>query len=327
MTFLSPFELEVQKYNQKRDKYAQKFTEEELMEFEKDFKPNPIRDQVTGFYRAEEKVPTMERAQAYVESTGQSVHFIEADIANLGGLNSHFRNNHQLANKVYSDLANIFAEEINKIGTQQAVLIRHGGDEISSIVIGGNEEKITRAKNNIYNRIIKYTKDNNLCDIPHPKHLNDERFNGVGLHVGYAELKQGKNLLLVYDEAAESVNSSKNGEHNVTKEQNRTTETTRPLQGKQSFGAGDTSSATVARSGTANKDVSLAGEDLYSATKRAKEMILQVVAMLPDINLHVQRNIIASFSNISAANDSIGASNERMLNVDLNQHKQGLKFE
>ena len=185
----------------------------------KELAPTEPRDAVTGFYRAEHRIPTVKRAQEFAEANDVPAYYVEADIANLGGLNDHFGNNHTHSNRVYRDIADIFSEEMNKAG-DQSVSIRQGGDEINSVVIGGSPESVRAAIGNITARVRDYAEANGLSDIPHPK----GKAPGVGLYSGFSEIKPGRALDDIFSEASHVLDQGKKESKNVRREQNAATD-------------------------------------------------------------------------------------------------------
>lgn len=170
--------------------------------------PQETLDHVTGFNRGEEKAPTVQRALDYVNTTGDTAHYIDADIGNLTGLNAHFDNNHSLANPNYRAMADIFASEMGAAG-KKAVMLRQGGDEVSAVVIGGTNESIRTAIENTKRRIQEYAERTGLDQIPNSKHPDQPEFTGIGIHLGQAEIKPGMSPRDVFDTAASELNSTK----------------------------------------------------------------------------------------------------------------------
>lgn len=180
-----------------------------------DILPKETLDFVTGFHPASDKVPTVELAMNFVEHTGKSAFFVEADIHNLGGLNTHFSNNHENSNKVYRQITDIFNEELNIIG-EAAVFVRHGGDEFNSVVIGASTSDIRSAIAKIKSRVKVLTDESGLSNIPHPKHVGDDLYNGVGVYVGFSPIMPGANLSDIFEYSSRMVDMQKLGElHNV----------------------------------------------------------------------------------------------------------------
>jgi hypothetical protein len=168
--------------------------------------PSEPRDAVTGFFRVENRVPTVQRAQEFSAANDVPAWYVEADIANLGGLNDHFGNNHTLSNRVYRDIADIFADEMAKSGAR-SIPIRQGGDEINAVIIGGSPESVQVAIRNASARVQDYAVANGLSEIPHPK----GKAPGVGLYSGYSPIRPGRSLDEIFSEAAHQLDQGKKG--------------------------------------------------------------------------------------------------------------------
>lgn len=168
------------------------------------FKPKG-RDSVTGFYRENQLKPTISRAQDYVRDTSNTAHFVDADIANLGGINNHFKNVKSDADRIYRGISDIFKEELDKAGKQEAIPVRKGGDEISAVVVGSTDKSVKEAIGRAKERIAAYVKEQGLSDLPHPK----GGAPGVGLHMGSAPIKADRSFEAIEKEAALGIDQSK----------------------------------------------------------------------------------------------------------------------
>lgn len=207
--FAAPHDARIQRHFEKADK------EGIPREFAEKLLPEESLDAVTGYQRAEEKVPTVQRAQKYTEETGKTAHYVDADLANLGGLNSHFNNDNAKANKEYRAIADIFADEMGRAG-ESAVLIRTGGDEIGAVVIGGTSKSVDAAMQRAQERVKAHAATQGYGDIPHSKYKDDLNRRGVGLYLGQAAIKSGKSLDTIFSEASAGLDAGKKGFENVT---------------------------------------------------------------------------------------------------------------
>lgn len=162
-------------------------------------------DSVTGFHREGELKPMVERAQEYVKTAGRTAHFVDADIANLGGINNHFKNVKSDADRIYRGISDIFKEELDKAGKQEAIPVRKGGDEISAVVIGSTDKSVKEAIARAKERIAAYVKEQGLSDLPHPKGGTP----GVGLHMGSSPIKADRSFEAIEKEAALGIDQSK----------------------------------------------------------------------------------------------------------------------
>lgn len=211
--FLSPGEI---KANEFKDNARNKgITDEAILDA---IAPQHQTDSLTGFNTAEHKVPTVKRAMEYTKGTGVPSAYIEADLHNLGGLNTHFSDNHELSNPVYRQLSDIFADEMQKAGAT-SVNIRHGGDEFGSVVVGGTEESIAKAIHNTRERVHSFVKNSGFDKLPHPKHKGDESKYGLSLHIGSSEITPDSTLDDIFNKASIGIHRSKN---NVNREQAET---------------------------------------------------------------------------------------------------------
>lgn len=159
--------------------------------------PATARDPVTDFARAEDRIPMVARVIEHVRSTGHDAYYVEADIANLGGLNA--RLGHSQANGVYRMLTDIMARHLRAVGAD-VHFSRHGGDEVSAVIVGReiSAEKVERAVRGAQREIESVVADTTLtdihrrpvrlADIEHPKYPGDAGQRGTGLSLGVAPI-------------------------------------------------------------------------------------------------------------------------------------------
>lgn len=145
-------------------------------------------DPVTGFSGPRDRMPTVRAAIDHVRATGESAFYVEADIANLGGLNAKL--GHSGANVVYGRMAEDFARELRTVGGSLA-LFRHGGDELSAVVVGPGVTRasVVDALERAQARIAERVRAEGLADIPHPKHKLEKGFAGTRLVTGVSEVR------------------------------------------------------------------------------------------------------------------------------------------
>lgn len=158
------------------------------------------------------------RAIDHVKSTGDRAFYVSADIANLGGLNSYFKNVASKANPHYRALADIVSRELAKTGATVDGF-RTGGDEFGAIVVGGNEAAIQKALDNARLSVRGYVKANGLADFEHPKHKDDASKRGLGLHLGYARISGAMSAKDAMAYADLNMDASKKGGDHVGREQ------------------------------------------------------------------------------------------------------------
>jgi GGDEF domain-containing protein len=151
-----------------------------------------MHDPVTGFREGRlgtARPETLRRAQAFIEQS-MSVDgdnywrgaYLELDIRNLGGLNAAL--GHSGADKVYGRIAVIIREELRELGVDVS-LFRHGGDEMSAVVVGADAAQVNKAMQRAQDRVAEYVRTTNrngtpLSQIPHPKHPDDPSKKGTG---------------------------------------------------------------------------------------------------------------------------------------------------
>jgi GGDEF domain-containing protein len=158
-------------------------------------------DSVTGFNMASDQKPTIERAIR----SGQSAHYIEADVINLGGINAYFKDHAEPANAVLRGITDLFQEAAQSAGAN-AIMFRQGGDEVSAVILGGTNESVEAAIEQAKNKVTEFVKQSGLADIPHAK---GKPIKGSGLHIGYSEITPDKNYSQVTKEASVALNASK----------------------------------------------------------------------------------------------------------------------
>lgn len=173
--------------------------------------PDEDLDAVTGFHLAHDKQTALEQAIEHTRQTGEAAHFVEGDIGNLGGLNAHFGDNHEIVNPIFRQITDIFAEEMRSAG-RTAVLIRHGGDEISAVIVGSTDAKIAEALRRAKERTQERVKALGLDAIPHSK---AGKKAGVGLYLGESAILPEMTPADVFGIASSLLNSEKTGAKHV----------------------------------------------------------------------------------------------------------------
>jgi diguanylate cyclase (GGDEF)-like protein len=160
-------------------------------------------DAVTGFHEGrfgKGRISTLRRAVQHVKGTGEQAFYVEIDLQNLCGLNAAL--GHTGANHVYARIAAIIRKELSAAASE-AVFFRHGGDEMSAILIETTEEANQAAMEAVRSRVALLAKRRHLDDIPHPKHPGDVRWTGIGVYFGVCRLSPDheKNLTVVFSRA------------------------------------------------------------------------------------------------------------------------------
>jgi len=236
--FKAPYELRVDEFEAKTESIAQRLdlTEEQRaalrQELRKELTPEDIRDTVTGFYKPEDRAPTMERAQEFIRKNGGVGTYVEADIANVGGLNARF--GHTETDKIYREMSDIFKAAIEEAGGN-GVLFRHGGDEISAIVVGVRSDVVSEALAGMKGHLDDLIERRNLADIPHAK---DRRLPpGTRLYNATSDIVPGVPPEKIFKMADLKVEKQKKESLNVR--QTRSAGARAPERRSRGFGEGD----------------------------------------------------------------------------------------
>lgn len=195
-------------------------TESQLKAFAKGTDLGALRDEVTGLYEARvsvggknARITAIERLQALAKETGADSTYIHADIQNLGGLNKHL--NEVGANKVFKAFSQFLDEEARKIPGGRAVSFRHGGDEISAVVLNADPVMTDRAMQAAARRAREYatgikTEDGTtLTEIPHAKAPKNIAKRGTGVTYSVAKIIPGKKPGEIIEVAAKQLEDMK----------------------------------------------------------------------------------------------------------------------
>ncbi len=160
-------------------------------------------DNVTGFYEGrsgEGRYQTVLQAIQHVKQTGEMAYYVEMDLQNLGGINSVL--GHTGANEIYTAIASEIKNNLQSVSSESA-FFRHGGDEMSAILIDTTEQAIASAFDKITKNIYQIAEKFNVHNTPHPKHPNDENHVGTGVHYGLSQItpQHEQNPSLIFKEA------------------------------------------------------------------------------------------------------------------------------
>lgn len=152
-----------------------------------------MADDISGFNEARlgaARQNTLRRAQEFIEQSmaelgddHYSGAYVEMDLKNLGGLNALLGSSG--ANKVYRAMADVIRSEMSKLSADVS-LFRHGGDEMSAVVVGATraqvEEAMLRAQIEVERFARQKTVDGlALIDIPHAKYPDELTKRGTGV--------------------------------------------------------------------------------------------------------------------------------------------------
>lgn len=182
----------------------------EQIESLRDFGLMP-RCNVTGYYEGRSgkgRFWTLEEAIRHVKETAKDSFYVEMDLRNLGGLNAAIGSTR--ANEVFSAIAAIVRSELSAVACE-AAFFRHGGDETSAFLVNTTEQAVREAIDRVHQDVAKLANDNEINDIPHPKHRDDDRFRGIGIHFGMVRLsaRHEKDPTLVFKQADIELERSK----------------------------------------------------------------------------------------------------------------------
>jgi GGDEF domain-containing protein len=146
------------------------------------------RDNVTGYYEGRSgrgRFWTLEQAIRHVKETGEEAFYVEMDLRNLGGLNAAIGSTR--ANEVFSAIATIVRDEFSAIASE-AAFFRHGGDETSAYLVNTTKKSVQEAIERVHQDVAKLANEYEINDIQNPKHRDDDRFRGIGVHFGMVPL-------------------------------------------------------------------------------------------------------------------------------------------
>lgn len=201
---VDPTEVEADRFSQELDAYAERFglSEEAKAAAQQAFSREPMRDTVTGFYMAQDRVPTIERAKQAVRDGHQALYF-EMDIRNLGGLNKRF--GHTEANTVYKRFSDAANEVLAGTGAR-VVPFRHGGDEISAVVVGVDPAQAETIAQAIEARSQEIAQELGIADIEHAK---PGMGPGTGLYAGWSVIDPDADIATITSRADQRVEAKK----------------------------------------------------------------------------------------------------------------------
>lgn len=198
-----------------------KASDKQIKAFVKGTDLGALRDEVTGLYEARvsvggknSRITAIERLQKLAADAGADSAYIHADIQNLGGMNAHL--SEVEANRVFKAFAEFLNEESQRISGARAVSFRHGGDEISAVVLNATPEMASRAMEVAGRRAREFAagittpKGDNLMDIPHPKAPLDKSKNGTGITYAVEQIVPGKTPDTIIKTAATRMEANKN---------------------------------------------------------------------------------------------------------------------
>ena len=121
-----------------------------------------------SFLGPSEREFTARRALEYTDQTAIPSFYAEFDFRNVGGLNNLGR---IIADGHLKKFAEIIAKNLDPkyLGNAKVSLFRHGGDEVSAIIVGAYQKTIQLALDKARLEVDVYVKAQKLQDLEHPK--------------------------------------------------------------------------------------------------------------------------------------------------------------
>lgn len=181
----SPFPDQVYAYLVEKRKTAGQLTESQAQFLTAYFHESFAPERTTGYADKHREPLIAAFAEAYAKGGQRPMFRVEADIANLGGLNRHLAGkpgikSHE-ADQVIGVMAAILKEQIGNVG--EICAIRHGGDELCLYVrpyphIEQSEAAIQHALSATHLQVAEFITDALLTDVNHEKKGKDA---GVGM--------------------------------------------------------------------------------------------------------------------------------------------------
>lgn len=142
--------------------------------------PATGRDKLTGFYDKDEHETLLRRAIDHAKDTGETVHYVETDLRNVGGRNKTM--GHTRADDTIRADAQAFSEELGRVG--HVLPIRRGGDEFAAVVVGARgDAEVQAALDRAEQRVQAAAEKNGTVKLANPK-----GGEGVGLVSAFRRL-------------------------------------------------------------------------------------------------------------------------------------------
>jgi GGDEF domain-containing protein len=165
-------------------------------------------DPLTGFQTGTFRVETVVHAQQHVRETGDQAFYVECDVRNLSGLNLEV--GREGADEVFANTAEVVRAALEALDAKVSAF-RHGGDEISFVVVSSEEpiEAVEKALAQAQALVAQRVREAGLADIPHPKHPDQPGLNGTGIVYGLSEILGDGHPDAVFSEADQAVERNK----------------------------------------------------------------------------------------------------------------------
>lgn len=148
-------------------------------------------DPVTGFATNTDRVETLQAAIDHVAAFGGAAAYVEGELVNLAGMNGALGATG--ANELFGSLAQSFRWETTSTGGE-ASWYRNGGAVVSAVVVGGDPAALPDAMSRVQASFSVEVDARGLADVDHPKHVGDERFQGVSFTFGVSPIGAGDDV-------------------------------------------------------------------------------------------------------------------------------------
>jgi len=144
------------------------------------------RDNVTGYYEARSGIgrfQTLVDAIAHVRDTQEECYYVEIDVRNLSGLNSAI--GHTGANVIFRAITDALEARLTACASE-VVCFRHGGDELSMVVVNTKLARLDLALHLARLDVELIAQKFNVAFIHCPKIGGRP---GIGIHQGIARIE------------------------------------------------------------------------------------------------------------------------------------------
>lgn len=176
-------------------------------------------DKITGYKESrvgDARYNTVSRAIKFTEENNDiPANYIEMDLRNLGGINSAF--GHSKANDIYRAQADIVKRALLDLDGADVDLFRHGGDEMSAVVVGATREQVDAAMVKAaaaigrWARRTKTPSGKPLSELPHPKYKGDKAKAGVGVIFSSMPIEPAATPEIIFQVADTALEQKKEG--------------------------------------------------------------------------------------------------------------------
>lgn len=173
------------------------------------------RDQVTGLGTGEDRIPTLARARAHVGThRGDQAFYVVVDIGNVGGMNlAHGKG--KVNREVFRRFAAILRQQLGGISGVPRLSVsgfRHGGDELSFVVVGTGltQGAVAQAMAQAQAEVREAATRAGLMNTPH---LKGSRPPGTGIYFHVAPIPGNSDIPRLLDAADHELEAIKHAAH------------------------------------------------------------------------------------------------------------------